>query len=163
MNNVKQIQLQIKAFNKALSRADKAGSISDNVYEAISDLIGYDRMTKSGAGKAGEKYLSSLSPKELMSYSSDIEAARNLLKLDKIISEFDIGEYKDQKSLLWKLYDELLDEGKVFDSEQVKAIADGEVDINPEELVVQMYKYKNDPNYGLSDVAEWYESKRGLE
>ena len=163
MNNVKQIQLQIKAFNKALSRADKADSISDNVYAAISDLIGYDRMTKSGAGKAGEKYLSSMSPKELMAYSSDIEAARNLLKLDKIISEFDIGEYSDTKSLLWKLHDELIAKALPFDSNQVRDVAEGYVDISPEELIVQMYKYKNDPTYGSADVYEWFQAKKGLE
>ena len=163
MSNASQIQLQIKAFNKALSRADKAGTISDEIYEAISDLIGFERMTKSGYGKAGIQYLSDMSPKELMSYSSDIEAARNMLKLDKIIGEFDIGDYKDKKALLWKLYDELMDEGKAFDSDQVKSVADGDVNIDYKQMVLQMYKYKNDPEYGLSDVAEWYESQVGLE
>jgi hypothetical protein len=157
------IQLQIKAFNKAYQRAQKADKVSDEIYEAISDMIGYDRMTKSGAGKAGTKYLESMTEEELLAYSADIEVARDLLKLDKIIDSFDLGDAKDVKSLLWKMYDDLQAQGMPFDSDQVYAIAEGEIKADWKQLVIQMNKYKNDPEYMLADVDEWFNSLVGLE
>ena len=52
-NDVKYVQLQIKAFNKALSRADKANILGGDTYATINDLIDYERMTRSGYAKAG--------------------------------------------------------------------------------------------------------------
>ena len=162
-NNVHKIQLQIKAFNKALSRADKKGLVSDDLYEVITDLISPEHMTKGGYGKAGEKYLSGLSPRDLMAYSSDIEAARDLLRLDKIMDEFDVEDTVDKKALLWSMYNELMDAGIGFDSEQVRQVVDGEVKVDYREMMAKMFKRKTDKNFGLSDLDEWFERQERLE
>ena len=162
-NNVQMVQKQIKAFNKALSRADKASSISNEFYAAITDLIDYDRMTKSGYGKAGTKYLESMSTEDLLAYSADIEQAKNLLELAQLEFRLDLEGAKDPKSLLWKLYDKLDAAGLAFDSDQVRLIADNEVNIGYKELALQMNKYLTDENYGLSDVQAWFDEQIALE
>lgn len=162
-NNVEMVQKQIKAFNKALSRADKASAISGDFYRAINDLIDYERMTKSGYAKAGAKYLENMTPEELLSYSADIEQAKNLVELSSLEFKLDIEGAKDSKSLLWKLYDKLDAAGFAFDSEQVKAVAEGEVNINYKDFAFQMYRYLNDKDYGLSDVQAWFDEQLALE
>ena len=101
MTNIEMTQLQIKAFNKALSRADKANLISDDIYAAISDLIDPERMTKSGYGKAGKKYLESMSTEDLLAYGSDIEAAKNLLEVSKLSNQLDILKTGEQDKITW--------------------------------------------------------------
>ena len=85
-NDVKYVQLQIKAFNKALSRADKANILGGDTYATINDLIDYERMTRSGYAKAGAKYLEKMTPNELAAYSADIKQAKDLIELEKTIS-----------------------------------------------------------------------------
>ena len=75
----------------------------------------------------------------------------------------DINGAKDPKALLWKLYDALDKAGLAFDSDQVKETVDGENGINWKDMAKQMVKYKNDENYGLSDVQKWYDSQVALE
>lgn len=163
MNNVQMVQKQIKSFNKAFSRAEKKDSIRGDFYAAITDLIDYDRMTKSGFAKAGAKYLEKMTPEELLSYSSDIEQAKNLLKLSSLEFKLDVEGAKDPKSLLWKLYDKLDAAGLAFDSDQVKAVADGDVNIDYKSFALQMHKYLTDKNYGLSDVQKWFDEQTALE
>ena len=162
MNNIEMTQLQIKAFNKALSRADKANLISDDIYAAISDLIDPERMTKSGYGKAGKKYLEKMSPEELLAYGSDIEAAKNLLDISKLSTQLDISEATDPKGLLWRMYQKLEDAGYAFDSDQVSAVVDGEVNVTFKDMALKMNKYLNDEDYGLSDFTEWFNSQASL-
>lgn len=162
MTNVEMTQLQIKAFNKALSRADKANLISDDIYAAISDLIDPERMTKSGYGKAGKKYLEKMSPEELLAYGSDIEAAKNLLDISKLSTQLDISEATDPKGLLWRMYQKLEDAGYAFDSDQVRAVVDGEVNVTFKDMALKMNKYLNDEDYGLSDFTEWFNSQSSL-
>lgn len=163
MNNVSFVQKQVKAFNKALSRADKANILSNEVYAAISDLIDYDRMTQKGYGKAGTKYLESMTPEELMAYSADIEAAKNLLDLEKLTSQLDLATAKDPKSLLWQMYQKLEDAGYAFDSDQVRAVTEGDTNISYKEMVLKMHKYLTNPDYGLSDFNEWFDEMNALE
>ena len=162
MTNLEMTQLQIKAFNKALSRADKANLISDDIYAAISDLIDPERMTKSGSGKAGKKYLEKMSPEELLAYGSDIEAAKNLLDISKLSTQLDISEATDPKGLLWRMYQKLEDAGYAFDSDQVRAVVDGEVNVTFKDMALKMNKYLNDEDYGLSDFTEWFNSQASL-
>ena len=162
MTNVEMTQLQIKAFNKALSRADKANLISDDIYAAISDLIDPERMTKSGYGKAGKKYLEKMSPEELLAYGSDIESAKNLLDISKLSTQLDISEATDPKGLLWRMYQKLEDAGYAFDSDQVRAVVDGEVNVTFKDMALKMNKYLNDEDYGLSDFTEWFNSQASL-
>ena len=162
MTNVEMTQLQIKAFNKALSRADKANLISDDIYAAISDLIDPERMTTSGYGKAGKKYLEKMSPEELLAYGSDIEAAKNLLDISKLSTKLDISEATDPKGLLWRMYQKLEDAGYAFDSDQVRAVVDGEVNVTFKDMALKMNKYLNDEDYGLSDFTEWFNSQASL-
>lgn len=162
MTNLEMTQLQIKAFNKALSRADKANLISDDIYAAISDLIDPERMTKSGYGKAGRKYLEKMSPEELLAYGSDIEAAKNLLDISKLSTQLDISEATDPKGLLWRMYQKLEDAGYAFDSDQVRAVVDGEVNVTFKDMALKMNKYLNDEDYGLSDFTEWFNSQASL-
>lgn len=162
MTNVEMTQLQIKAFNKALSRADKANLISDDIYAAISDLIDPERMTKSGYGKAGKKYLEKMSPEELLAYGSDIEAAKNLLDISKLSTQLDISEATDPKGLLWRMYQKLEDAGYAFDSDQVRAVVDGEVNVTFKDMALKMNKYLNDEDYGLSNFTEWFNSQASL-
>jgi len=160
-NNVVYIQKQLKAFNKYMSR--NMDNISDEVYEAISDLIDIDRMTASGYAKAGSKYLESMTPKELLAYSSDIEEARMLIDFDMITDKLDINNAKDPKSALWRMADKLKDAGMPFDSDQIKTVADGEsTNVKFKDMMLQMNKLLHNPDYGLSDFYEWWDSKEGL-
>ena len=161
-NNVMMVQKQIKTFNKALSRA-KAKSSLTSVLEGINELIDYDRMTHKMYAKAGKKYLESLSPEELLSYSADIERAKELIDIGNTSYLLDIKGAKDPKALLWKLYDALDKAGLAFDSEQVHDVAEGKTNISWKDMAFQMQKYKTDENYGLSDVQKWYDSQLGLE
>ena len=158
-NNAAIIQKQIKAFNKALSRADKANIIDNDVYEVISDLIDYNRMTKSGYAKAGTKYLERMSPEELLAYSSDISQAKGLLEMNKTLMQVDIDSAKDPKDLLWKMFQKLEDAGLAFSSKQVHAVELGFKNISVREMVIMMNKYLKDGDYGLSDFDAWFNSR----
>lgn len=162
-NNVQMVQKQIKAFNKALARANKTSQISGEFERAINDLIDYDRMTRSGYGKAGTKYLESMTPEELLTYSSDIQQAKDLIELSTIEFKLDVSGAKDPKALLWKLYDKLDAAGLAFDSDQVKAVAENEVKIDYKSFAFQMYKYLNEDEYGLSNVQQWWDEQVALE
>ena len=167
-NNPRQIELQIKAFNKALARADKAGKISNEAYELISDLIDYDRMTKSGYAKAGTKYLESMTPTELLAYSSDIQEAKDVLELETMEYKLDvqgiIDVAKDPVSLLWKYQDYLKSKGMPFDSDLIKMVAVGLTKkVTWKNLIHQMQKYLVNENYGLSDAVQWFNEKEGLQ
>lgn len=160
-NNVRYIQKQIKAFNKYMSR--NLDNISNEVYEAIEDLIDLDRVTASGYAKAGSKYLENMTPKQLLAYSSDIEEARMLIDFDMLTDEFDIHNAKDPISALWRMVQKLEDEGMPYDSNQVKAVEKGETtNIKFKDMMLQMNKLLHDPNYGLSDVKEWWDRNEGL-
>lgn len=161
MSNAHYVQLQIKAFNKYMSR--NIDNISDEVYAAVTDLIDFERMTASGYAKAGSKYLESLTPKELLAYSSDIEEARMLIDFDMITDQLDMDNAKDPKSALWRMSDRLKDAGMPFDSDQVKEVADGEAsNIKFKDMMLQMNKLLHNPDYGLSDFYDWWNSKEGL-
>lgn len=161
MNNAHFVQLQIKAFNRYMQR--NQDKISDEVYEAITDLIDIDRMTASGYAKAGSKYLENMTPKELLAYSSDIEEARMLLDFDMITDQLDINNAKDPKSALWRMADKLRDAGMPFDSDQIKTVADGEAtNVRFKDMMLQMNKLLHNPDYGLSDFYEWWDDKEGL-
>lgn len=160
-NNVRYIQKQIKAFNKYMSR--NLDNISDEVYEAIEDLIDLNRVTASGYAKAGSKYLEEMSPKDLLAYSSDIEEARMLIDFDMLTDEFDIHNAKDPISALWRMVQKLEDEGMPYESSQVKAVEKGETtNIKFKDMMLQMNKLLHDPDYGLSDVKEWWDRNEGL-
>lgn len=163
MNNVDYVQRQVKAFNKALSRAEKAGYISGEAFRSIYDLIDNDRMTISGYGKAGKKFLSEMTPEELLLYSADIQQANELLSVEKMLQELDIESAKDPKGLLWSMYNKLEDAGFAFDSTQVHAVELGDVNISYRSMIQQMNKYLNDPDYGLSDVDKWFKEQSSLE
>lgn len=161
MNNAHFVQLQIKAFNRYMQR--NQDKISNEVYEAITDLIDIDRMTASGYAKAGSKYLENMTPKELLAYSSDIEEARMLLDFDMITDKLDINNAKDPKSALWRMADKLRDAGMPFDSDQIKTVADGEAtNVRFKDMMLQMNKLLHNPDYGLSDFYEWWDDKEGL-
>lgn len=161
--DVKMVQNQIKAFNKAYSRAQKADSLTADYYAAINDLIDYDRMTAKSYATAGTKYLESMTVEELYAYSSDIKQAKDLIEFSNFASKMDVMGAKDVKSLLWQMYDKLLDKGYQFDSDLVRTVAEGDTDVDFKEFALQMNKYLNDPDYGFSDVMEWWDSKTGLE
>lgn len=162
MTNIEMTQLQIKAFNKALSRADKANLISDDIYAAISDLIDPERMTKSGYAMAGKKYLENMSSEELLAYSSDIQAAKDLMEISKLSNQIDISAAKDPKGLLWGLYQKLEDAGLGFDSDPVDDVIKGNVNISVKDLALKMNQYLTDENYGLSNFKEWFNSQTTL-
>ena len=162
MNNIDMIQLQIKAFNKALSRADKANSISNDVYAAISDLIDPERMTKSGYGKAGRKYLENMTPEELLAYSSDIQQAKDLLEIDKLSYLLDIESAKTPHDILWKMYQKILDAGYEFDSDDVRAVEMGSANISVRNMALKMNKYLKDYEYGLSDFHAWFTEQNAI-
>lgn len=162
MNSISEIQKQIRSFNKALQRADKAGTLSNEFYAQVMDLIDYERMTEKGYAKAGSKYLESMSYKELLAYTSDIKQAKGLIELSNLAAKFDIEGAKDYKSLLWKLHDQI-DEHKNFDSDYVYNVVEGDVEIDYRKLALEMFKYLNNPDYGLSDFDEWYNNQRSLE
>jgi len=161
-NNVRMVQLQIKAFNKALSRADKADLLQGETYGVISDLIDWDRMTKSGYAKAGAKYLEKMTPEELLSYSADIKQAKDLLELEKTIQMVEIDS-ADPKSLLWQMYQTLQDAGLAFDSDQIQAVLNGDVNIPVRDMALKMNKYLRKKDWGLSDFDEWFNEKAALE
>ena len=46
MNNVKMVQRQIKAFNKAWSRAESSKVLSMEYNDIISDIVGAERLLK---------------------------------------------------------------------------------------------------------------------
>ena len=161
-NNARYVQLQVKAFNKYMQR--HLDDVSDEVYEAITDLIDIDRMTASGYAKAGSKYLEEMTPKELMAYSSDIEEARMLLDFDMLTDQMEIDNAKDPKSALWRMSQKLIDAGMPFDSDQIKTVADGEAsNVKFKDMMLQMNKMLHDPDYGMSDFYEWWENKEGLQ
>lgn len=161
-NNVQMVQKQIKAFNKALSRAKSKGTTGD-VLENINNLIDYDRMTHKMYAKAGKGYLESLSDEELLAYSADIESAKELIEVGNWASRLNLEGATDPMSFLWKMCDDLKAKGMPFDSDQIKAIQKGEVDVDWREMSKQMEKYMNDPEYLLSDVEEWWNKVTGLE
>ena len=161
-DSVVNIQKQIKAFNKYMSR--NLDNISDEVYEAIEDLIDLDRLTASGFARAGSKYLENMSHKDLLAYSSDIEEARMLLDFDMITDQLDINNAKDPKSALWRMADKLKDAGMPFDSDQVKLVADEKsTNVKFKDMMLQMNKLLHNPDYGLSDFYEWWDRKEGLQ
>lgn len=162
MYNLDIIQKQLKAFNKALSRADKAGILSDEIYAAISDLIDPDRMTASGMAKAGKKYLESMQSVEVLAYSSDIKAAKQLLEIEKLSGVLDVVGNSDTKGFLWRIHQELIDAGMPFDSDQVKAVEDNTKEVTVKDMALHMIRYKVDPNYGLAEFNEWYSSLKDL-
>lgn len=164
--NISIIQKQIKAFNKALSRADKAGSISNDALAQITDLIDWDRMTQSGYAKAGARYLERMTPEELLAYSSDIKAAKSVIELENISSYYDLTYTKDAESMLWSMYQKLEDLAMPFDSDDYKIIVDrqlsGESTITLKQLLAGLYKYGTNPDYGLSDYLADYEAREGI-
>lgn len=162
-NNVRMVQLQIKAFNKALSRADKANLLHDETYGVINDLIDWDRMTKSGYAKAGAKYLEKMTPEELLSYSADIKQAKDLLELEKTIQLVEIDSAADPKSLLWQMCQKLEDAGLAFDSDQIQAVLNGDVNISIRDMALKMNKYLREKDWGLSDFDEWFNEQAALE
>lgn len=160
--NIKMVQRQIRSFNKAFSRIQSANQLSGQGLALVSDLMDYERMTKSGFAKAGTKYLENMTEEELLSYSADIEDAYDIIKWDKDMSEFELSA-SDPESLLWKMYN-LLDLNEVnFDSDDVKDVIDGVYDVGYKEMASKMYKLLKDKEYGMSDFQSWFESKRGLE
>lgn len=161
-DDVRMVQKQIKAFNKALSRAKAKDSII-SVMDGINELIDYERMTHKMYAKAGKGYLESLSHEELLAYSADIEKAKELIDIGNYSYLLDIEGAKDPKALLWKLYDALDKAGLAFDSDQVHEVAEGDSTISWKDMAKQMYKYKTDENYGLSDVQKWYDAQISLE
>ena len=155
------IQKQIKAFNKYMSR--NLDNVSDEVYEAIEDLIDLDRLTASGFAKAGSKYLEGMPHKDLLAYSSDIEEARMLIDFDMMTEKFDITNAKDPKSALWRMAEKLRDQDIAFDSDQVKAVEKGlTTNIKFKDMMLQLSKLLHDPNYTVGDMREWWDSKEGL-
>ena len=164
-NNVSFVQKQIRAFNKALTRADKSTKvvIGSDFNRAINDLIDYERMTKSGYAKAGTRFLEKMSPEELLTYSADIQQAKNLLEVATISFELDLEGYIDPKSVMWQLYDKLIDHSMPFDSDYVFKVVEGNVNISYRDLAFQMHKYLTNPDYGLSNVHEWWDSQVKLE
>ena len=161
MNNAHYVQLQIKAFNKYMSR--NMDKISDEVYEAITDLIDYERMTASGYAKAGSKYLESMTPRELLAYSADIENARLLVDFDMMTDQLEIDNAKDPASALWRMAEKLKNENIAYDSDQIYLVEKGAAsNIGFKDMMLQLNKLFNDPDYGLSDITEWWNRKEGL-
>lgn len=160
MNNIDQIQKQIKAFNKQLQRAEKGGKVGNFYGKNISDLIDMQRMTSGGYAKAGKKYLESMSYQELMAYHADIKAARDVLELSIVTTELDIDYAIDRKSALWQMYQKLEDAGLGFDSDQVHDVESGESPIGFREMMRMMDKYLKDPDYGLSDFQDEWDRKK---
>lgn len=168
MNNMKLVQKQIRAFNKAWSRADNAKLMTSDYNEMLSDIIGAGRLTKAGYAKAGTKYLENMSDYELMALSADIESARNALETAKITSSLDIYDVKitDPKSAIWSTYNNLLDRGYDLDSDQVKTLA-SLADENPKvkmvDVLKEMRKVLTKDDYGVSDFADYIKGLSDLE
>jgi hypothetical protein len=165
VNNAQLVAKQIKAFNKAWSRADSAHQLTMEANEIINDLVGTDRMTKGGYAKAGEKYLQSLSDYDLAALSSDIQKAREALDIAKITSNMNLENViiDDPKSAIWSMYNELLDRGYQLDSNQVKSLADGDYDANTVDVLKEMNKVLTKKNYGIADFSEYFDSLTPLE
>lgn len=165
MNNVKMVQRQIKAFNKAWSRADSAKVLSMEYNDIISDLVGADRLTKGGYAKAGVKYLQSLSDYQLAALSADIQQAREAIDVAKISASVDIRDFdiSDPKSAIWNMYNKLLDSGYQLDSNQVKSLADGDFQEDTIGVLKEMKKVLTNKNYGLADFSEYFNNLQELE
>lgn len=165
MNNVQMVQKQIKAFNKAWSRADSAKVLSMEYNDIISDLVGADRLTKGGYAKAGVKYLQSLSDYQLAALSADIQQAREAIDVAKISYSIDIREFdiSDPKSAIWNMYNKLLDSGYQLDSNQVKSLADGDFQEDTIGVLKEMKKVLTNKNYGLADFSEYFNNLKELE
>lgn len=165
MNNVKMVQKQIKAFNKAWSRADSAKVLSMEYNDIISDLVGADRLTKDGYAKAGVKYLQSLSDYQLAALSADIQQAREAIDVAKISDSVDIRDFdiSDPKSAIWNMYNKLLDSGYQLDSNQVKSLADGDFQEDTIGVLKEMKKVLTNKNYGLADFSEYFNNLQELE
>ena len=160
--NVSMVQRQVKAFNKAFSRIEKAGKITGEGLALVTDFIDYERMTQSGYAKAGKKYLESMTEEELLAYSADIEDAYDIIKWDREMSAFEVSA-KDPESLLWKMYNMLDDNGQPFDSDDVKDVIDGVYDVGFKEMASKMYKLLKNKDYGLSDFNDWFQKQRSLD
>ena len=160
MSNLSEIQKQIKAFNKALSRAEKKGVLKGDYYKKINDLIDIDRMTKSGYAMSGTKYLENMTYKDLMSYQADITAARETLDLASIVDEIDIEAAPDVKGALWQMFNKLADNSLLLDSDQVHDVEMGNVNIDYRKMLRQMNRYLNDPNYLLADFDAWWDKEK---
>lgn len=165
MNNVQMVQKQIKAFNKAWSRADSAKVLSMEYNDIISDLVGADRLTKGGYAKAGVKYLQSLSDYQLAALSADIQQAREAIDVAKISDSVDIRDFdiSDPKSAIWNMYNKLLDSGYQLDSNQVKSLADGDFQEDTIGVLKEMKKVLTNKNYGLADFSEYFDNLQELE
>ena len=165
MNNVQMVKKQIKAFNKAWSRADSAKVLSMEYNDIISDLVGADRLTKGGYAKAGVKYLQSLSDYQLAALSADIQQAREAIDVAKISDSVDIREFdiSDPKSAIWNMYNKLLDSGYQLDSNQVKSLADGDFQEDTIGVLKEMKKVLTNKNYGLADFSEYFNNLKELE
>lgn len=168
MNNVQMVQKQIKAFNKAWSRADSAKVLSMEYNDIISDLVGADRLTKGRYAKAGVKYLQSLSDYQLAALSADIQQAMETIQVAKISNELNIEEYdiSDVKGAVWQMYNKLMTTyGTGLDSEQVKSL---EKSITSGETSVvsglkEMRKFVTQKNYGNANFKEYVDSLSELE
>ena len=159
--NVKAVQRQIRNFNKVYSRALNKDILSPKGLAMVTDLIDYNRTTEAGFGKAGTKYLSSLSNEELLSYSSDIEDAYDIIRWEREMTDFELSA-SDPESLLWKMFD-MLELNKVnFNSEDVQDVIDGNTEVGYKEMASKMYRILKDKSYGMADFKEWFEEKRGL-
>ena len=165
--NIATIQKQIKAFNKAFSRAEKADSLSDDIYAVVSDLIDYDRMTKGGYAMAGSKYLESLSPEELLSYSADIQQAKDLIEMEKVLNQFntdiDLSTMTDPAAALWKLKEDLEMAKYPFDYRYVQQVTSGEKNLSYSDLYKHMLRLLTDDKYNMSDFHKWYTGADGLQ
>ena len=165
MNNVKMVQKQIKAFNKAWSRAESAKVLTMEYNDIISDIVGAERLTKGGYAKAGVKYLQSLSDYKLAALSADIQQAREAIEVAKISESVDIREFdiSDPKSAIWNMYNKLLDSGYQLDSDQVKSLADGDFQEDTIGVLKEMKKVLTNKNYGLADFSEYFNNLNELE
>lgn len=160
--NIEMVQRQIKSFNKAFYRIEKAGKITGEGLALVTDFIDYDRMTTSGYAKAGKIYLENMTEEELLAYSADIEDAYDIIKWDREMSAFEVSA-KDPESLLWKMYQMLDDNGQPFDSDDVKDVIDGVYEVGFKEMASKMYKLLKNKDYGLSDFNDWFQKQRSLD
>lgn len=160
--NVPYIQKQIKAFNKRYDRNEKL--IYGDLYESIQGLIDPERMTKGGFAKAGTKYLESLSPEELLSYSADIERANEYISFERTFFDFeynrDVPDEDQLKSMLWTFYNKVRDAGKDLPSEQVRQAELGNIDYRL--LMLEANNFLTNPLYGRADFEEAWAKREGL-
>lgn len=160
--NVKMVQKQIRSFNKAYSRILNADKLSAEGLALTGDLIEWDRMTKSGFAKAGTKYLENMTEEELLTYSSDIQDAYDIVRWDREMQEFELSA-KDPESLLWKMFD-VIEEKRELDlnSNDIKDIINGVYEIGYKEVASKMYRVLKDESYGNSDFHEWLQKQKSL-